>query len=135
MKSKVVLKDGMHFQGELDGFDIPIDADEQFGGRDLGPKPKGLVLTSLIGCTAMDVISILRKMRAEPEEFSVEAETELTDEHPKVFKNVVITYRLKGDKVTADKVEKAVKLSQDQYCGVSAMLKKAVPIEYKIEIE
>lgn len=135
MKSKVVLKDGMHFQGELDGFDIPIDADEQFGGRNLGPKPKGLVLTSLIGCTAMDVISILRKMRAEPDELSVEAETELTDEHPKVFKNIVITYRLKGDKVTPDKVEKAIKLSQDKYCGVSAMLKKAVPIEYKIMIE
>jgi putative redox protein len=135
MKSKVVLKDGMHFQGELEGFDIPIDADEQFGGRNLGPKPKGLVLTSLVGCTAMDVISILRKMRAEPEEFSVEAESELTDEHPKVFKNVVITYRLIGDKLTRDKVEKAVKLSQDQYCGVSAMLKKAVPVEYKIVIE
>ena len=63
MKSTVVLKDGMHFQGELEGFDIPIDADEQFGGRNLGPKPKGLVLTSLVGCTAMDVISILRKIK------------------------------------------------------------------------
>ena len=74
MKSKVVLKNGMHFVGELDGFEIPIDADEQFGGRNLGPKPKGLVLTSLIGCTAMDVISILRKIKAEPDEFGVEAE-------------------------------------------------------------
>jgi putative redox protein len=135
MKSKVVLKDGMHFQGELDGFEIPIDADEQFGGRHLGPKPKGLVLTSLIGCTAMDVISILRKMKAEPDEFSVEAESELTDEHPKVFKKVVITYRLKGEKVKREKVEQAVKLSQDKYCGVSAMLKKAVPVEFNIVIE
>jgi putative redox protein len=135
MKSKVALRDGMHFLGELDGFEIPIDADEMFGGSGQGPKPKGLVLTSLIGCTAMDVISILRKMRAEPDEFSVEAETELTDEHPKVFKNIVVTYRFKGGGVTEEKAEKAVKLSQEQYCGVSAMLKKAVPIEYRIVIE
>jgi len=135
MNSKVVLKDAMHFVGELDGFDVPIDADEKVGGQNMGPQPKGLVLTALVGCTAMDVVSILRKMRAEPDTFSVEAETELTDEHPKVFKNVVITYRLKGDNLTRDKVEKAVQLSQDRYCGVSAMLKKAVPIEYKIIIE
>jgi len=134
MKSKVVLKNGMHFDGQLDGFDIPIDADPSVGGQNLGPKPKGLVLTSLVGCTAMDVISILRKMRVEPEEFSVEAQSELTDEHPKVFKKVLITYRLKGD-VPRDKVEKAVTLSQDRYCGVTAMLQKAVPIEYEIIIE
>ncbi len=69
MKSKVVLKDGMHFVGELDGFELPIDAEEAFGGQNKGPKPKGLILTSLIGCTAMDVVSILRKMKAELESF------------------------------------------------------------------
>lgn len=135
MKSKVVLEDGMHFVGELDGFDIPLDADEAVGGQNKGPKPKGLVLTSLVGCTAMDVVSILRKMKAEPESFSVEAETELSEEHPKVFKKILITYRLKGENLSRDKVEKAVKLSQDKYCGVSAMMKKAVPVEYKIVIE
>lgn len=135
MKSKVVLKDGMHFVGELDGFELPIDAEEAFGGQNRGPKPKGLVLTSLIGCTAMDVVSILRKMKAELESFSVEAETELTEEHPKVFKKILITYKLKGQNLTREKVEKAVTLSQDKYCGVSAMLKKAVPIEHNIVIE
>ena len=135
MKSKVVLKNGMHFMGELGGFEIPIDADEQFGGQNLGPRPKGLVLTSLIGCTAMDVLSLLRKMRAEPGEFSVEAETELTDEHPKIFKSVKVTYYFKGGEVTREKAEKAVKLSQDKYCGVSAMLKAAVPLDYEIVVE
>lgn len=135
MKSKVNLKDGMYFVGELNGFEVPVDADEKVGGRNRGPRPKGLILTSLVGCTAMDVISILRKMKIEPDEFSVEAETELTDEHPKVFKKVVITYRLKGEGLVPEKVEKAVKLSQDKYCGVSAMLKKAVPLEYNIVIE
>lgn len=135
IKSKVVLKDGMHFMGELDGFEIPIDAAEEVGGRNLGARPKGLTLTSLVGCTAIDVISLLRKMRAEPAEFSVEAEAEVATDHPKVFTKVVITYHFKGGEVTREKAEKAVNLSQERYCGVSAMLKKAVPVEYRIEID
>jgi putative redox protein len=135
MKSSVTLKEGMLFDADLQGFNIPIDAAEQFGGQNQGPQPKGLVLTSLVGCTAMDVISMLRKMKSEPEQFSVEAETELTDEHPKVFKSILITYRFKGGSVDKAKAEKAIKLSQEKYCGVSAMLKKAVPIDYKIVIE
>ena len=135
MKSKAVLKDGMYFIGELDGFDIPVDADEKVGGRNLGPKPKGLVLTSLAGCTGMDVISILRKMKIEPESFSVEVEAGVTDEHPKVFDGVKIIYRLKGKNIPREKVKHAVELSQDKYCGVSAMLKKATTIDYEIVIE
>ena len=73
-------------------------------------------------------------MRLEPESFSVEAETEITKEHPKIFEKILITYLLKGD-LPRDKVEKAVNLSLDLYCGVTAMLIKAVPIEYKIVIE
>ena len=134
-KSSVVLKDGMHFIGELGGFEVPIDADEQFGGQNKGMRPKGLTLTSLAGCTALDVISILRKMRLEPESFSVEAESEVTDSHPRVFTKILLTYRLKGANLTYEKVEKAVKLSQETYCGVTAMLQKAVPIEYEILIE
>jgi putative redox protein len=135
MKSKVTLKDQMHFMGELDGHAIPIDADEQFGGQDMGPKPKGLTLTALAGCTAMDVISILRKMKIEPDDFSVETEAEVSDEHPKVFTKIKVTYRLKGTDLPRDKVEKAVTLSQDKYCGVNAMLKQAAPVEYEIIIE
>jgi putative redox protein len=135
MKSKVTLDEGMSFKGELDGFTITIDADESVGGKNKGPKPKGLSLTSLAGCTAMDVISILRKMRAEPEEFSVEAEAEVSDEHPKVFTKITITYYFKGGEVSREKAEKAVSLSEERYCGVSAMLRQAAPIETKIVIE
>jgi putative redox protein len=135
MDSKVVLKDGMHFVGELEGFEIPIDANVSVGGQNKGPRPKGLLLTSLAACTAMDVISILRKMRIEPESFSVEARADVTDDHPKVFKAIHITYTLKGRDIAKDKVEKAVQLSQEKYCGVSAMLKKAAPVEYDIVIE
>jgi len=135
MKSKVVYNEDMHFTGELQGFEIPLDADEKVGGTNKGPRPKGLLLTSLIGCTAMDVISILQKMRVEPEEFYVEADGEVTSEHPKVFSKILITYYLKGKGLPREKVEKAVILSQDKYCGVTAMLKKAAKIDYEIIIE
>lgn len=135
MKSTVTLQEGMHFVGDLDGFEIPLDADAQFGGQSLGPRPKGLTLTSLAGCTAMDVISILRKMHLEPEAFSVEASSGLTDEHPKVFDRIVLTYRFKGKGLPRAKLEKAIKLSQDRYCGVNAMLQKAAPIDWEIVVE
>lgn len=135
MKSKVTLKDQMHFMGMLDGHEIPIDAGPEFGGQGKGLSPKGLTLTSVAGCTALDVIGLLRKMRSEPEDFSVEAEAEVTEDHPRVFTRVKLTYRLKGAGLSREKVEKAVKLSQEKYCGVSAMLKKAAPVEYEIIIE
>lgn len=135
MKSKVELKDGMHFMGTLDGYEVPIDADKSVGGEGKGPKPKGLMLTALAGCTAMDVISILRKMKIEPDSFSVETEADLTDDHPKVFKSIRIVYRLRGKGIERSKVEKAVELSQEKYCGVSAMLKMVAPIDYEIVIE
>jgi putative redox protein len=135
MKSKVELKDGMHFMGTLDGYEVPIDADKSVGGEGKGPKPKGLMLTALAGCTAMDVISILRKMKIEPDSFSVETDADLTDDHPKVFKSIRIVYRLRGKGIERSKVEKAVELSQEKYCGVSAMLKMVAPIDYEIVIE
>jgi len=82
----------------------------------------------------MDVVSLLRKMRVDFNDFLVTAEAELTDEHPRVFKSIKIHYKISGN-VDKDKLEKAIKLSQDRYCGVSAMLKKAAPISYTYEIE
>ena len=134
-KTSVVLKDGMHFMGELGGFAVPIDSDENHGGQNKGMRPKGLMLTALAGCTALDVIGMLRKMRIEPEAFTVEAESDVTEAHPRVFKRVLLTYRLKGPNIPLEKVEKAVQLSQETYCGVTAMLQKAVPIDYKIILE
>jgi putative redox protein len=93
------------------------------------------MLTALAGCTAMDVISILRKMKVEPDSFSVETEADLTDDHPKIFKAIRIVYRLRGKGIDKDKVKKAVELSQEKYCGVSAMLKMVAPIDYEIVIE
>ena len=135
MKSTVTLKNQMHFMGELDGFEVPIDAGAQSAGQPKGPSPKGLTLTSMAGCTALDVISILRKMRSEPDEFSVEAKADVSEAHPRVFTKIKLIYRLKGPDLSRNKIEKAVQLSQDKYCGVAAMLKQAAPVEYEIIIE
>jgi len=131
----VTLKKDMHFEGELDGFKIDLDADPEFGGKNSGPRPKGLLLTGLAGCTAMDVISVLRKMRSEPEEFYVEAQSGLTDTHPKIFKAITIFYHFKGGNITEEKAKKAIDLSLENYCGVSVMLSKSCPIDYKIVID
>lgn len=135
MKTTVKLNEKMHFTAKLDGFDLSMDAASTVGGEGKGVKPKGLTLVSLGGCTAMDVISILRKMRIEPEDFSVDVEADTSDEHPKVYTKIKLTYRLKGKGIDREKVEKAVNLSQEKYCGVSAMLKKTAPIDHEIVIE
>ncbi|MCK9290881.1 MAG: OsmC family protein [Bacteroidales bacterium] len=136
MKNKVDLtwSGDMSFEAEVNGFKLVLDADEHVGGQNKGPRPKPLTLVSLGGCTGMDVVSILKKMRVEPEYFNVEVEAELTDEHPKFYHKIMITYTFKGDNLDKSKLEKAVSLSQDRYCGVTESLRHSAKIESKIVI-
>ncbi|MCK5220625.1 MAG: OsmC family protein [Candidatus Aminicenantes bacterium] len=134
MEAKVIWNDGMSFTAKLDGFDIIIDADENVGGENLGPRPKGLTLISLAGCTGMDVISILKKMRINVDSFEVSTEASLTEEHPKRFKSIKLIYEFKGTDIPLDKVKKAVSLSEERYCGVSETLKPKVEITNEIRI-
>ncbi len=133
-KVEVKWKEDMAFDVEVNGHSFIIDADEPVGGKDRGPRPKALTLASLGGCTGMDVISILNKMRVEVEDFNVSVEGELTDEHPKYYHTITITYTFKGKDLPMDKLEKAVNLSQDRYCGVSAMLTKSSKLVHKIVV-
>ena len=125
---------GMSFATELDGHKLKTDAKEEFGGEGKGPRPKPLMLFSLAGCTGMDVVSILAKMRVEVEDFDIEIEANLTEEHPKVYDKVHIIYKFKGKDLNMDKLKKAVDLSQERYCGVSAMYKKAMELTYEIKL-
>ncbi len=134
MQSKVVWSQGMAFEAHLDGHTFHIDADPKVGGEDRGPKPKGLTLTSLAGCTGMDVISILTKMKQPVDSFEVSVDAQLTDEHPKQFKAMTIHYRLTGEGIDAERVARAVYLSEERYCGVSATLKSSVEINSEISI-
>lgn len=127
--------DNVAFQTELDGHKIIIDADVPTGGNDLGPRPKKLMLTALAGCTGIDVIMILNKMKVFPETFNVIVEGDLTDEHPKYYHKIKVIYKFKGKELPKDKLEKAVKLSEEKYCGVSALYKKAIDLETEIQVE
>ena len=124
---------GMAFEADMSEHKLVLDSDPKFGGEGRGPRPKSLLLLSLAGCTGMDVVSLLKKMRVEFEDLKIKITGELTDEHPKYYHKIHLTYQIKGKDINHDKVEKAVNLSQDKYCGVSYMLKKAAEITYDIE--
>jgi len=130
----VTFLDDMAFEVELNGHKFIIDADEKAGGTNRGPRPKPLLLAGLGGCTGMDVISILRKMRVEPDYFNVSVSAETTDEHPKYYSKIHLTYEFRGKDLPMDKLEKAVNLSQERYCGVSVMLTKAAALTHEIKI-
>jgi putative redox protein len=123
----------MAFESEVEGYKIVIDAKEEFGGEGLGPTPKPLLLMSLAGCTGMDVASLLKKMRLEVNDFDVNVSGELTEEHPKHYSDIHIEYLFKGKNLDKEKLEKAVNLSQERYCGVHFMLKQAAKITHNIE--
>lgn len=133
MHSTVRLTSGMAFDTEAAGHHFPIDAKPEHGGQDAGPNPKVLVLSGLAGCAAMDVISILRKMRAEPSSLEITASADLSEDHPKVFVDMTVRVVATGE-LPAKKLWKAVALSRDRYCGVAAMLSAHGPITYVVEL-
>jgi len=104
------------------------------GKRANGFGAKALLLSAAAACSGIDIVEILGKMRIDFSDFEIETEAEQTDDHPRVFKEIFITYKLKTDKSNEEKIKKAIKLSLDRYCGVSAMLKKNSPIHYKLQI-
>lgn len=124
----------MSFKTMVNGHELIIDADEKVGGQDLGPRPKILLLVALGGCTGMDVVSILAKMRVKIDDFNVSVSGNMTEEHPKYYDNLHLKYEFWGKDLPMDKLEKAVNLSQERYCGVSEMLKKAAELSYEIVV-
>jgi putative redox protein len=136
MKDSINLKwlENMAFEADIDGEKISLDTSPEHGGTGQGPRPKPLMMVALAGCTAMDVVSLMKKMRVEVEDFSVRVDGELTDEHPKQFTGMEIVYSFKGQNIDEEKIKKAINLSLEKYCGVSATLKKAIKLSHRIEI-
>lgn len=135
MHSIVEWHGKMKFTGTAgSGHSVTMDANASVGGEDSGIRPKELLLNGLAGCTAMDVISILRKMQAEPKSLRVEVDAELTDEHPIVITSFHMTYYVSGD-VPEAKLKKAIDLSQNRYCGVSAMFRQFAEISFEYVYE
>lgn len=117
------------FEGRQNEHTIKLD-----GSVHNGFSPKALLLSGLAACSGIDVVDILEKMRVEFSRFSIETSTEQTNDHPKVFKDILLVYHIHTAKENEDKVRKAIDLSLEKYCGVAAMLRKNSPIEYQLEI-
>lgn len=131
-KTTVTWTEDLAFNVELDGHNFMVDADAEFGGKDRGPKPKGLLLSALAGCTGMDVASLLTKMKMPFDSFALEVQGEIAEEHPKSYTDIVIRYIFRGKDLDRNKIEKSIKLSLDKYCGVHAMLTKSANLRYEI---
>jgi len=129
MKTSTHWKHDQVFESLQEGNTISID-----GNKKEGMSPKALLLSGLAGCSGIDVADALRKMRVNFSDLRIDAEAEQTEEHPKVFKDIYITYSIRTDEINKEKVLKAIHLSLDKYCGVSAMLKKNSAIYPKLQL-
>lgn len=127
VKIKAEWKGGMRFEGSNEK-----GAKAEIAGDGSTPSPMELVLMALGSCTGMDVVSILEKMHVSFEALEIEVKGERSEEHPKVYTDIEIVYKIKGD-VEEDKVKRAVELSMERYCSVGAMLEKSAELNYRVE--
>ncbi|MEI6386965.1 MAG: OsmC family protein [Spirochaetota bacterium] len=126
----------MAFTADFDDYSVRMDTNPEMGRTGPGASPKKLLLAALAGCSGMDVVSLLKKMRQPLSWFDMRVTGELTEGHPAYYKSMEIVYRFKtSDGLEADKVEKAVNYSQERYCGVSALYKLAIPVTFRIEYQ
>lgn len=132
MKATVTWTGKMGFSGEVpSGHIIKMDASPDLGGENTGARPMELLLNAVAGCTGIDIISILHKMRLKPEHFHMEVEGKRAGDHPKKFTHIHIHYVLEGD-LPEHKVARAIKLSKDKYCSVTHSLNAEITASYSI---
>ena len=122
----------MQFNALVNGHTIVMDGPERVGGEDNGPIPKPLVLTALSGCTGMDIVSILRKAGKEVKNFNLKVTGEISKNVPIEYVSIHLVYEFEGEDQVRDAALKAVKDSQEKYCGVSNMLKKIMPVTWNV---
>jgi putative redox protein len=122
----------MTFDALVNGHHVFMDSEKEYGGTDRGPRPKFLLLAALSGCTGMDVVSILKKMQVKTAGFTITARAEVADDHPRVLTKIHLIYEFRGGNLPLEKLRKACELSQERYCPVSAMLRKACPVTYEV---
>ena len=126
-------KGNMVFESDNPRWDsIMMDASKDFGGTDSGMAPKAMVLSSLAGCSGLDVVSVLNKMRVKIDDFKMVVEGELTDEHPKYYHKVSVDYHFYGKNLNENKIKSAVDLSVDKYCGVMEMFRQFAEVKTQI---
>lgn len=132
MQATVTWNQKMGFSGETEsGHFLAMDAAPENGGDNQAPRPTELLLHAVAGCTGIDIVSILEKMRLTLTSFEMDIEGERADDHPRRFTTISIHYRLEGD-LPEDKVRRAIALSKDKYCSVSQSLNAEIEVYYSI---
>ena len=135
MKAKVSWFDGMSFVGETEsGHAIVMDGAPHAGGRNLGPRPMGSVLVGTGGCTAFDVVLILKRSRQDVTGCHIELDADRAETDPKVFTRIHMHFVVRGRNLKPSMVENAIKLSHQKYCSASIMLAKTAEITHDYEI-
>ncbi len=135
MKATVRRIGGLGLAGRADSNHwVIMDSPEDVGGFNAGSRPLELVLIGLGGCTGMDVLSILAKKRIKLDDFEIQLEAERSPEHPKVFTAIQVTFHFYGENLKEADLEAAVRLSEEKYCSVAAMLRKAATIKVNLEV-
>jgi len=135
VKAEILWTGGVSFEGKADsGHAVPMDGAPEFGGQNKGARPMELVLIGMGGCTAFDVVHILRKGRQEITDCVAEIDAQRADTEPKVFTRIHIHFRVTGRMLDPKRVENAIKLSAEKYCSASIMLGKTAEITHDFEI-
>lgn len=135
MQARVKWLDNMSFVGESgSGHSIVMDASPDVGGRDLGVRPMEMLLLGLGGCASIDVVMILQRSRQDIKDCTVQISAERGDTEPKVFTKIHLHFVVEGNNLSADKVERAIKLSAEKYCSASLMLGKTAEITHDFEV-
>jgi putative redox protein len=133
MNAKVKWDENLKFNAQgKSGHNIPMDASKSAGGDDSAARPMEMLLAGLGGCTGIDVVLILKKMKAEIEDFNIDIDAKRANEHPKRFKKIHLNYYIKGKNLDERKVEKAIDLSEHKYCSASASLNAEITSSYEI---
>ena len=132
MEAELKWKEGMAFEAKVRDHTFILDAQSGAGGKNLGPTPKETVLTSVMGCSAMDVAGLMRKFHLTPTSFTMNSVAHPRDDHPKIFTDFQVNYFFEGVDLPKEKLIEAVQLSMTRYCGVSAMVAATVKITYEI---
>lgn len=135
MQATIQWDGELEFSGGIDdGLKIQLQGGSPTAAERSAMSPMQLILVAMIGCTGMDVISILKKMRQQVSKFEVSAEADRVEEHPKVFSKISLVYRFTGTDLSEESIKKAIELSLNRYCPATAMLRKTAEVDYKFEL-
>ena len=135
MNISVKWIDGMLMVGKSDsGHAVVMDGPPEIGGENLGVRPMEMLLIGMTGCTVIDVISTLKKMREDVVDCQTQVSADRSEEYPKVFTNIHVHFVLRGKQLNPLKVDKAIKLSAEKYCSASIMIGKTAIITHDYEI-